>query len=136
MPDHQAVPRRKCFGLTCAQRCGQLDDVIRLELAAQCAQQLHGERAGAGAEFPQRGGVAGLQRLCHLHRQHLAEQRGHFRCGHEVATRRRHGAELAAVVGVVAQAGLIQGDRHETVEGQPTTLRLNGTVNPVAQLPR
>ena len=47
---------------------------------------------------------AGSQRVGHLHGQRLAEQRRHLRRGDEIAARRRQLAELARIVGVIAQA--------------------------------
>ena len=47
-----------------------------------------------------------------------------------------HRAELAAVVGVVAQARLVQRQRHEAVEGQPAAVRADGRADPLLQLRR
>ena len=84
------------------------------------------QRAGAGAEFPDLVGPAGLQRLRDLPRQRRAEQRRQFRRGDEVAARRGPRAELAAGARVVAEARRIQRHRHEAVERQPAAVALDG----------
>ena len=92
-------------------------------------KQLQRQCARACAKLPHLVGTGALQRLAHLHSQRLAEQEREFRGGHKVAARFGHSAEFGGIVGVVAQAGRVQGQCHETVKTQPSTLGGNGLGN-------
>jgi hypothetical protein len=111
--------RRSCC------RCRRLPRGRRwcsVDAIAQRFEQLLRERAGAGAELPHGARAGDVQRLRHLARERAAEQRREFGRGHEVAAGRRHRAELARRVGVVAQPGRVQGQRHEAIERQPAAV--------------
>lgn len=73
--------RAQGVALAFAQAAREVDDGVapqRLPPFGQRLDHLQGERAGAGAELPHLVGAAGGQRLRHLPRQGLAEQRGEF----------------------------------------------------------
>ena len=123
----QLVGMRHQFGLLArAQAARQIDDGVALHLIAQRIQQLQRQRAGARAKLPDLVGAGVRQGFAHLYGQRLAEQRGHLGRGHKVAAGLGHGAELGGIVGVVAQAGRVQGQGHEAVKTQPSALGGNG----------
>ena len=93
---------------------------------AQRRQQLRRQRAGAGTELPQLVRVGGVQGLGQLQRHGTAEQARQLGRGHEIAARRRQGAELPVAARVVAQAGRIQRRGHEAVERQPAAVAGDG----------
>jgi hypothetical protein len=114
------------------QRAGQIDNGVAAHghaLRPQGQQHLQRQRAGAGTEFPQFVGTGPGQRLGQLYGQQLAENGGQFGRGHEIAARLGHLAELGAVVGVIAQARLVQRQRHEPVERQPAALLGHGVLD-------
>ena len=84
-PAHTFAESGQPFGLPLAQGAGQVDDRIPAHAFAQAAQQLRRQRARTGAEFKDFVGLRGSQRLRHLARQRLTEQRREFGCGDEVA---------------------------------------------------
>ena len=124
-PAHRVAKPRQRQLLARPQAAGQIHDGVALHLCAQRAQQLHGQRTRAGAELPHLVGAGLLQGFGHLGGQGLAEQRGHFGGGDEVAARRREGAELGQLVGVVTQARGVQGQCHEAVKADPAAVGSN-----------
>ena len=108
------------------QAAREVDDGVALHAVAQRIEQLQGQGARAGAKLPHLVRAGLRQRLVHLQGQRLAEQRRELGRGHEVAARLRHGAELGGIVGVIAQAGRVQGQRHEAVKPDPAAGSGNG----------
>ena len=118
--------RGQGLGLTLTQGAREVDDAVVLHLVAQGVQQLQSQCAGASAKLEHLGRTRGLQGLADLSRQGLAKQRADERGGDKIAARCRHGTKLLQGVGVVAQAGLVQGQGHELVKRHPAaSLRQN-----------
>ena len=105
-----------------AQAARHIDDGVALDLVAQSAKQLGRQRTGARAKLPDFVCAGGGEGVRHLHGQRLAEQRRHLGCGHKVAAGRGEGPELGGIVGVVAQAGCVQRQRHEAVKTNPAAV--------------
>ncbi len=107
------------LALARAQRARQVDDGVARDPVAQRVEQLRRQRAGAGAELPEFGGAGGVERLRQLAGDGATEQRRQLRRSDEVAARAGQQAELAVAAAVVAQAGRVQGQRHEALEAEP-----------------
>ena len=105
-----------------AQAARHIDDGVALDLVTQSAEQLGRQRTRARAKLPDFIGAGGGECVGHLHGQRLAEQRRHLGCGHKVAAGRGEGPELGGIVGVIAQAGRVQRQRHEAVETNPAAV--------------
>lgn len=112
---------RDSFALALRQLAGQLDDQVFGIGEAQpveLAQDLDGQRAGAGTELDH-AVRAGFEPLGALARQAGTEKRAQFGRGDEVAG----AAELAAAPGVVAELGFVQSHRHVLVQADPAATR-------------
>ena len=95
----------------------------RRTLASQFIQHVTGQRPGACAKLPNFRTLRRRKRLRDLRGEGLAKQSGHFWRGHEVTAlplhALRHPAEFIARVGVIAQTGAVQRQRHEGIKRQP-----------------
>mmetsp|Transcript_16269 Transcript_16269/g.45542 ORF Transcript_16269/g.45542 Transcript_16269/m.45542 type:complete len:419 (-) Transcript_16269:406-1662(-) len=124
-PVDAARPAGQPLALALAQFGRQLDDAVAQRADAQLVeggQQLRGQRTGAGAELHHFVAAALGQGLGQRPGQCAAEQRRHLGRGDEVRTLARQQAELAAAAGVIPQAGLVERQGHEAVEGQPAAV--------------
>jgi hypothetical protein len=85
-----------------------------------------------------------LQGLCHLLRQGPAKQRRDFGRGDKVTARRPHAvllgvgqcAKFGTAIGVVTEAGGVQGLVHEDVKTDPASGVKNGPADVVRELAR
>jgi len=66
-PAHALAERRERLALALPQRARQVDDAVALHPLAQGPQQLRGQRARAGAEFPDLGGAVASSACCTWH---------------------------------------------------------------------
>ena len=133
-PSHFARVLQQSVGLSVTQSARQVNDGVPRHRVAQAAQQLQGQGSGACAKFPDFIRACGRQCLFYLHRQGLAKQRRHARRGHKIAARGRHGTEFLQGVGVITQAGFVQGHGHETVKTDPAARLCDGLVDSQGQL--
>ena len=125
-PLHLAGMRGQAFALALNQAARQVDDRVALDLRPQRVQYLQGQRARPRTKLPDFRRAGGLQRLGQLARQGLAKTRREFGRRHKVAATGGHQAEFAGIVGVIAQAWRVEGQRHELVKTQPTASGING----------
>ena len=115
------------------QGAGQVHDVVALQGAPQAlefTEQLVRQSTTACAKFPHFVGAGGTQSFCHLLGQGGAKQGRQLGGRHKIAARLGHAAKLGLLIGVIAQTGLIQGQRHELIKRQPAFGRQNGLVHP------
>jgi hypothetical protein len=112
----------QALALAFAQGAGEIDDGVAIDRGTefcQRLQQLACQRARAGAELPDLARAGGGECLRDLAGQRAAEQRREFRRGDEVTAGRGQGAELPVAAAVVAQARLVERQRHEALEADP-----------------
>ena len=129
-PVHGVGEWRQCCLLACTQALRQLNDVIARQRPAKPGhffQHVQRQCTRAGPKLPYLSRAGHLQGLLHLPGQRATKQRRHLRCRHKVAA---GGADavlanigqwtkFAAVIGVIAQARRVQGQRHEPIKANP-----------------